>query len=33
MRDNILVNPSGLSGHAMGMDLNIEYLIHYLKVS
>ena len=33
MRDNILVNPSGLPGHAMGMDLNMEHLIRYLKVS
>lgn len=32
MRDNILVNPSGLDGHAMGIDLNIEHLIVYLKV-
>jgi hypothetical protein len=33
MRDNILVNPSGIPGHAMGIDLNIEHLIGYLKVS
>jgi len=32
MRDNMLVNVSGLPGHAMGMDLNIEHLIWYLKV-
>jgi hypothetical protein len=32
MRDSMLVNPSGLPGHAMGIDLNIEHLIHYLKV-
>lgn len=32
MRDNMLVNVSGLPGHAMGMDLNIEHLIRYLKV-
>ncbi|KAH9044053.1 hypothetical protein EDB83DRAFT_2211657, partial [Lactarius deliciosus] len=32
MRDNMLVNPSGLPGHAMGIDLNIEHLIRYLKV-
>ncbi|KAH8976416.1 hypothetical protein EDB92DRAFT_1931399, partial [Lactarius akahatsu] len=31
MRDNMLVNPSGLPGHAMGIDLNIEHLIRYLK--
>ena len=32
MRDNILINPSGIPGHAMGIDLNIEHLIGYLKV-
>jgi hypothetical protein len=32
IRDNMLVNPSGLPGHAMPMDLNIEHLIGYLKV-
>jgi hypothetical protein len=32
-RDNMLVNPSGLAGHAMPMDLNIEHLIGYLKVT
>ena len=32
-RDNMLVNPSGLAGHVMPMDLNIEHLIGYLKVS
>ncbi|KAH8980088.1 hypothetical protein EDB83DRAFT_2242445 [Lactarius deliciosus] len=31
MRDNMLVNPSGLPGHAMGIDMNIEHLIQYLK--
>ncbi|KAI9436430.1 hypothetical protein H4582DRAFT_2078512 [Lactarius indigo] len=31
MCDNMLVNPSGLPGHAMGIDLNIEHLIRYLK--
>ncbi|PPQ81298.1 hypothetical protein CVT24_009900 [Panaeolus cyanescens] len=31
MRDNMLVNPSGLDGHAMAIDLNIEHLIGYLK--
>ncbi|KAH9014521.1 hypothetical protein EDB85DRAFT_1899172 [Lactarius pseudohatsudake] len=33
MRDNMLVNPSGLPGHAMGIDMNIEHLIWYLKGS
>lgn len=28
----MLVNVSGLPGHAMGMDLNIEHIIRYLKV-
>lgn len=28
----MLVNPSGLQGHAMGIDMNIEHLIGYLKV-
>jgi hypothetical protein len=32
MRDIMLVNPSGLEGHAMGIDMNIEHLIGYLKV-
>ena len=32
MRDIMLVNPSGLKGHAMGIDMNIEHLIGYLKV-
>jgi len=32
MCDNMLVNISGLPGHAMAMDLNIEHLIGYLKV-
>ncbi|KAF8815608.1 hypothetical protein BYT27DRAFT_7248987 [Phlegmacium glaucopus] len=27
----MLVNPSGLQGHAMGIDMNIEHLIGYLK--
>ncbi|KAH9021720.1 hypothetical protein EDB85DRAFT_1871750 [Lactarius pseudohatsudake] len=31
IRDNMLVNPSGLPGHAMGIDMNIEHLIRYLK--
>jgi len=29
----MLVNPSGLDGHAMPIDLNIEHLIGDLKVS
>lgn len=32
MHDTMLVNPSGLPGRAMGIDLNIEHLIGYLKV-
>ena len=32
IRDNMLVNPLGLDGHAMPMDLNIEHLIGNLKV-
>ena len=32
IHDNMLVNPSGLDGHAMLMDLNIEHLIGDLKV-
>ncbi|KAH9011587.1 hypothetical protein EDB84DRAFT_1590667 [Lactarius hengduanensis] len=32
MRDNMLVNVSGLTGHAMPIDLNIEHLIGELKV-
>ncbi|KJA22641.1 hypothetical protein HYPSUDRAFT_164247 [Hypholoma sublateritium FD-334 SS-4] len=31
MRNIMLVNPSGLSGHHMPIDLNIEHLIGYLK--
>ncbi|KAJ8461886.1 hypothetical protein ONZ45_g18133 [Pleurotus djamor] len=31
MRDNMLLNISGLPGHAMPVDLNIEHLIGYLK--
>lgn len=33
MRESMLVNPSGLAGHWMGTDMNIEHLIGYLKVS
>jgi hypothetical protein len=32
MRDNMIINVSGLSGHFMAVDLNIEHLIGYLKV-
>ncbi|KAG6906553.1 hypothetical protein DXG01_013220 [Tephrocybe rancida] len=32
MRDNMIVNPSGIPGHAMGINLNIEHLIGYLKI-
>jgi hypothetical protein len=32
MRDNMLVNMSGLEGRAMPVDLNIEHLIGELKV-
>ena len=32
MRDNMLVNPSGIPGHAMGIDMSIEHLIRSLKV-
>jgi hypothetical protein len=32
MRDNMLVNVSGLPEHFMPVDLNIEHLIGYLKV-
>ncbi|KAH6911331.1 hypothetical protein BKA70DRAFT_1560410 [Coprinopsis sp. MPI-PUGE-AT-0042] len=31
MRDNMIVNVSGLPGHGMGIDLNLEHLINYLK--
>ena len=30
--DNMIINTSGLSGHFMAVDLNIEHLISYLKV-
>ena len=33
MRGCMLVNPSGLPGHWMAIDMNIEHLIGYLKVS
>lgn len=32
MRNMMLVNPSGQDGHAMGIDMNIEHLIGYIKV-
>jgi hypothetical protein len=32
MRDNMLVNMSGLEGHTMAIDINIEHLIGQLKV-
>jgi hypothetical protein len=32
MRDNMIVNLSGLQGHAMGADLNIEHQIGTVKV-
>lgn len=32
MRDNMLVNMTGLEGHWMPTDLNIEHLIKFLKV-
>lgn len=32
MRDNMLVNVSGVDGHAMPRDQNIEHLIGRLKV-
>jgi hypothetical protein len=32
MRDCMLVNPSGLLGHWIAIDMNIEHLIQYLKV-
>ncbi|KIJ06386.1 hypothetical protein PAXINDRAFT_45026, partial [Paxillus involutus ATCC 200175] len=31
MRDNMLVNLTGLEGHFMPIDLNIEHLIRFLK--
>ena len=32
MRDNMIINVSGLEGHSMGVDLNIEHFIKFLKV-
>ncbi|KAF9218559.1 hypothetical protein BS17DRAFT_720326, partial [Gyrodon lividus] len=31
MHDNMLVNLTGLEGHCMPIDLNIEHLIRFLK--
>ncbi|EPQ52821.1 hypothetical protein GLOTRDRAFT_46819, partial [Gloeophyllum trabeum ATCC 11539] len=33
MRDNLIINPTGRAGHAMGVDLNIEHQIGQQKVS
>lgn len=33
MRDTMIINVASLPGHGMGIDLNIEHLIRYLKVS
>ena len=33
MRDNMLVNISGLEGHSMAIDINMEHLIGQLKVN
>ena len=33
MRDNMLVNISGLKGHSMAIDINMEHLIGQLKVN
>ena len=32
MRDNMLINTSGIDGQWMGVDMNIEHLINFLKV-
>jgi len=32
MRDNMIINPTGRQGRAMGVDQNIECHINYLKV-
>jgi hypothetical protein len=32
MCDNMLMNLSSVPGHSMGIDMNIEHLIQYLKV-
>lgn len=33
IRDNMLVNMSGIDDQWMGVDMNIEHLINFLKVS
>jgi len=33
MRDNMLINTSGLDNQWMGVDMNIEHLINFLKVT
>ena len=33
MRDNMLVNMSGIDDQWMGVDMNIEHLINFLKVT
>lgn len=32
MRDNMLINTSGIDDQWMGVDMNIEHLINFLKV-
>ncbi len=32
MRDNHIVNVSGIDGHFMAMDMNVEHLIGDIKV-
>lgn len=32
VRSNILINPSGIKGHAMGVDYNQELAVGYQKV-
>ena len=33
IRDNMLINMSGVDDEWMGVDMNIEHLINFLKVS
>ena len=33
MRDNMLINTSGINDQWMGVDMNIEHLINFLKVT
>ena len=33
MRDNMIVNISGLDGHSMAIDINMEHLIGQMKAS